>query len=46
MVQESASKINRYYFHLQVTDDKTKMLADDINSRFNEHSFLKALELE
>lgn len=45
MVKEIASKINRYHFGLQTSDDKITALADDINSRFNEFSFLKVLEL-
>ncbi len=45
MVKEIASKINRYYFGLQASDDKIKSLVDDINNQFDEFSFLKVLEL-
>ena len=45
LVKEIASKINRYYFGLQASDDKIKSLVDDINGQFDEFSFLKVLEL-
>ena len=45
MVKEIASKINRYYFGLQASDDQIKSLVDDINNQFDEFSFLKVLEL-
>ena len=45
MVKEIASKINRYYFNLQVSEEKINALVDDINNRFDEYSFLKVLEL-
>ena len=45
MVKEIASKVNRFCFGLQAPDEKVKALADDINNRFDEFSFLKVLEL-
>ena len=45
MVKEVASKINRFYFGLQASDDKIRSLVDDINNQFDEFSFLKVLEL-
>lgn len=45
MVKEIASKINRFYFDFQASDEKIKSLVDDINTQFDEFSFLKVLEL-
>jgi len=45
MVKEIASKINRYCFGLTASTEKVRALAQDINTNFNEFSFLKVLEL-
>lgn len=45
MVKEIASKINRYCFGLKASTEKVRALAKDINTNFNEISFLKVLEL-
>lgn len=45
LVKEIASKINRYYYGLQSSSDKINTLFQDINENFDEHSFLKVLEL-
>jgi hypothetical protein len=45
MVKEIASKINRYCFGLEASTEKVRALAQDINTNFNEFSFLKVLEL-
>jgi hypothetical protein len=45
MVKEIATKINRFHFGLQASEDKITALVDDINNRFDEFSFLKVLEL-
>jgi hypothetical protein len=45
MVKEVASKINRYTFGLQASDEKVAELVDGIRHRFNEDSFIQVLEL-